>query len=470
MGRRGILKEYASVFDLLHRALDLIAVIVGALLAFWIVKGHLELPTNYQGAVLLATILSLIVFRWFALYQSWRGIPFGVQLQRVTLAWGLVFVLLTLIAFFLKAGDLYSREWAVYWWSSSWALLIVSRGSARVVLRWLRSSGANYRRIVIVGAGPLAGMVIRRLREAPWSGLRVVGVFHDDEDTPATGIFHGIPGWGGLDEVARYVDKSNVDQVWLCLPLKAEDRMNAVLNSLRHSTVDVRFVPDIFGFQLLNHSLADVAGVPVINLSASPLEGTNRLVKEVEDRLLALMILLLISPLMLLIACGVKLSSPGPVIFRQLRHGWDGKPIQVWKFRSMKLHAEGDGEVKQCRRRDPRVTPFGAFLRRTSLDELPQFINVLQGRMSIVGPRPHAIEHNEQYKDVVDQYMLRHKVKPGITGWAQVHGLRGETETVDKMRERVEYDLYYIQNWSFWLDLRIIALTLVKGFVNKNAY
>jgi putative colanic acid biosynthesis UDP-glucose lipid carrier transferase len=470
MGRRGILKEYATVFDLLSRVLDLTAVVLGALLAFWWAQGNLQISTRYQEAILLATVLSFIVFRWFALYQSWRGISLAVQLQRMTLAWGLVFVLLTLVAFFFKAGHHYSREWAVYWWLVSWTLLIASRGSARVALRWLRSTGANYRRVVIVGAGPLAAMVIRQLRESSWSGLRVVGVFDDGDHSPSVGVFNGVPVWGGLAEVSRYVEKSNVDQVWLCLPLAAEDRMNAVLHALRHSTVDVRFVPDIFGFQLLNHSLSDVAGVPVINLTASPLEGPSRLVKEIEDRLLALMILIVISPLMAIIALGVKLSSPGPVIFRQLRHGWDGQSIEVWKFRSMRVHAEDAGGLTQCRRHDPRVTRFGVFLRRTSLDELPQFFNVLQGRMSIVGPRPHAIEHNEHYKETVDQYMLRHKVKPGITGWAQVHGLRGETDTVDKMRKRVEYDLYYIQNWSLWLDLKIILLTLFRGFTHKNAY
>jgi len=186
--------------------------------------------------------------------------------------------------------------------------------------------------------------------------------------------------------------------------------------------------------------------------------------------LLALLILLLISPLMLLIALGVKLTSPGPVLFKQKRLGWDGQPFKVYKFRSMVVHREEGGLLTQASMGDVRVTPFGAFLRRTSLDELPQFFNVLRGTMSIVGPRPHAIEHNEQYKELVDDYMRRHKVKPGITGWAQINGWRGETDTLEKMRKRVEYDLYYIENWSLWFDLRIILLTVFKGFVNKNAY
>ncbi len=246
--------------------------------------------------------------------------------------------------------------------------------------------------------------------------------------------------------------------------------MKKVWGDLSTSTADIRFVPDIFGFSLMNHSMTEVAGIPVINLSASPMEGWNRVIKEIEDRLLALLILIAISPIMLAIAIGVKLSSPGPCLFRQLRHGWDGRSIEVWKFRTMTLHSEERGSVTQATRIDNRVTKFGAFLRRTSLDELPQFMNVLQGRMSIVGPRPHAIEHNEQYKEVIDKYMLRHKVKPGITGWAQINGHRGETDTVEKMEKRVEYDLYYIENWSLWFDLKIIFLTFFKGFVHKNAY
>ena len=208
----------------------------------------------------------------------------------------------------------------------------------------------------------------------------------------------------------------------------------------------------------------------VLDLNASPMVGINRLVKAIEDRVLALFILLLVSPLMALIAIGVKVSSSGPVIFKQKRHGCDGKAINIYKFRTMVVHCEDDGNVTQARKCDYRVTKFGAFLRRTSLDELPQFVNVLQGKMSIVGPRPHAIAHNEHYKDQIEAYMLRHKVKPGITGWAQVNGLRGETDTLDKMKKRVEYDLYYIEHWSLWFDLAIIFRTLYTGFTDKNAY
>lgn len=309
--------------------------------------------------------------------------------------------------------------------------------------------------------------VVKRLLRSPWIGLQVAGFFNA---SPAIHAEPGVPIWGGLADVVGYVEENRIDQVWIALPLKDEDKVKSLLHALRHSAVDIRFIPDIFGFRLLNHSVTEVAGFPVMNLSVTPMVGVNRLVKAFEDRVLASLILLLISPFLLLIALGVKFSSPGPVLFQQKRMGWDGQHFMVYKFRSMVVHQEESGLLTQASNGDARVTPFGAFLRRTSLDELPQFFNVLQGSMSIVGPRPHAIEHNEQYKDLIDDYMQRHKVKPGITGWAQINGWRGETDTVEKMRMRVEYDLYYIENWSLWFDLRIILLTVFRGFINKNAY
>jgi putative colanic acid biosynthesis UDP-glucose lipid carrier transferase len=222
--------------------------------------------------------------------------------------------------------------------------------------------------------------------------------------------------------------------------------------------------------KLVNHGVSEVVGVPMLDLSASPIIGGRRVLKALEDIFISALILILISPLLAAIAIAVKLTSPGPVLYRQKRHGWNGEEITVYKFRSMVVHHENGGGVTQAKKNDPRITPLGAFLRRTSLDELPQFINVIQGRMSIVGPRPHAVVHNEEYKELVPGYMLRHKVKPGITGWAQIHGLRGETDTLDKMKKRVEYDLYYIENLSIWMDLKIILATMFKGFVNESAY
>jgi putative colanic acid biosynthesis UDP-glucose lipid carrier transferase len=323
---------------------------------------------------------------------------------------------------------------------------------------------------VIIGAGHLGAHVAQQITDAEWTGYHLRG-FWDDNPQLQEKLLQGVPvhsiesGIGALLSGAL-----KVDEIWIALPLRAELRMQEVLNLLRHSTVTVRLVPDIFGFRLLNHSVTEIAGIPVMDISASPMVGMNRLIKAAEDRVFGALIFLLVSPLMLIIALAIKVTSPGPVLFKQMRHGWDGKPIKVYKFRTMYVHQESDGRVSQAKKCDARITPLGAFLRRTSLDELPQFYNVLQGRMSIVGPRPHALTHNLLYMDQIDSYMKRHCVKPGITGWAQINGLRGETDTLEKMKVRVEYDLFYIENWSLLLDLKIIFLTIFKGFVNENAY
>jgi len=280
----------------------------------------------------------------------------------------------------------------------------------------------------------------------------------------------GVEVKGSIDELEGFISSEQADEIWLALPLRAEERMKALLYGLRHQTINIKLIPDIFGFSILNHSMTEIAGLAAVNLSETPMGGANRVIKELEDRLLALVILLLISPLALLIAMAIKLTSTGPVLFKQKRHGWDGRVINVYKFRTMRSHTENSNCITQACKNDSRVTRLGRFLRQTSLDELPQFYNVLQGRMSIVGPRPHAIQHNEEFKEKVDKYMLRHMVKPGITGWAQINGYRGTTDTIEKMKKRIEYDLFYIENWSLWFDLKIIALTLIKGFVHKNAY
>lgn len=258
--------------------------------------------------------------------------------------------------------------------------------------------------------------------------------------------------------------------MWICLPLEMGETVHGLFYVLRNNTEEIRLIPEFKDMRLLNHRISEVAGHYAIDLSVSPMSGMARVIKRLDDLVIGSIISLLVLPICLGIALAIKITSPGPVLFKQYRTGVNGKQFKVYKFRSMKIHDEENGQVTQATKGDSRITPIGAFLRRTSLDELPQFYNVLQGRMSIVGPRPHALAHNEYYKELVESYMRRHKVKPGITGWAQVNGLRGETDTLEKMEKRVEYDLWYIDNWSLWLDLRIIFLTIFKGFINKNAY
>jgi putative colanic acid biosynthesis UDP-glucose lipid carrier transferase len=274
---------------------------------------------------------------------------------------------------------------------------------------------------------------------------------------------------GGLRDVANYVYAHSIHEVFITLPLGSQPRIVELLEAVQGTTASLYFVPDVFGISIIQGRLQDMNGVPVVGICETPFTGTNELVKRVSDIILSCIILILISPILLGLAIGVKLSSPGPVIFRQRRNGLDGEEIMVYKFRSMRTQDNGT-VVKQATKGDSRITPFGAFIRKTSLDELPQFINVLQGRMSIVGPRPHAVAHNEEYRRLIKAYMVRHKVRPGITGWAQVHGLRGETETIEKMQARVEFDLEYLRNWSLALDLQIIIRTIRLMVFDRNAY
>ncbi len=424
---------------------------------------------NYQMATLIALLLVPLAFSSAGIYQSWRGGLLISEMRRVTLALIGVILILILLGFVTKTSSDYSRLWLGGWALLSWMLLMAYHVFLRFALRWIRQKGFNTRSIAVIGAGELGREVVRRINEASWTGLKVVGLY-DDNSRLHHHVLDGVRVRGDINSLLKLMTRRKIDEVWVALPLRAEARVKEILFELRHHTVTVRFVPDIFGFRLLRHSVSSVAGIPVMNLNSTPMVGVNRVIKGVSDRLLSLVILILISPVMFVIAIAVKLSSSGPVLFRQRRHGWDGKPIKVYKFRTMAVHQENKGTVTQASRNDPRITSIGAFLRRTSLDELPQFFNVLQGRMSIVGPRPHAMEHTEQYKDMVDAYMQRHKVKPGITGWAQINGWRGETDTLDKMKKRVEYDLYYIENWSIWFDLKIIALTILRGFTDKSAY
>ena len=308
----------------------------------------------------------------------------------------------------------------------------------------------------------------RALNENKDRGSDFIGYFDDRADERVDGSAAGQL-LGRLAALAPYVHEHGIKEVYITLPLGSQPRILQLLESVQGTTASIFFVPDVFGISIIQGRLQDMNGIPVVGICETPFTGTNELVKRISDIVLASVILVLISPILLALAIGVKLSSPGPVIFKQRRNGLDGEEIIVYKFRSMRAMDNG-AVVKQAQRGDPRITPFGAFIRKTSLDELPQFINVLQGRMSIVGPRPHAVAHNEEYRKLIKAYMVRHKVKPGITGWAQVNGLRGETETIEKMQQRVEYDLEYLRNWTLGLDLQIIVRTVRVMLFDRNAY
>lgn len=469
MVRGGVLREHSTALSFVMRAGDVLMVLLAALLSYYWRFDQWPMPVHYQTAILIALLLVPLAFSVAGIYQSWRGGLLIGEMRRVSLALIAVILMLILLGFISKTSSDYSRLWLGGWAVFAWGLLMAYHVFLRFVLRWVRLKGFNTRTVAVIGAGDLGREVVRRVNEASWTGLKVVGLYDDNHDLHHKTV-NGVRVRGDIASLIKLMERRKIDEVWMALPLRAEVRVKEILFELRHHTINIRFVPDIFGFRLLRHSITSVAGIPVMNLNSTPMVGINRIVKGITDRILSLVILILVSPVMFAIAIAVKLSSPGPVFFKQRRHGWDGKPIKVYKFRTMAVHKESEGIVTQASRNDSRITSLGAFLRRTSLDELPQFFNVIQGRMSIVGPRPHAMEHNEQYKDMVDAYMQRHKVKPGITGWAQINGWRGETDTLDKMKKRVEYDLYYIENWSIWFDLKIILLTIVRGFGDDNAY
>ncbi len=409
-------------------------------------------PHTYTLLVFVAAaMLGLFADR---LYRSWRVNDLWVMLRSVLGVWATVIALLALTLFLTKSSNEVSRIWFMAWSLICWVALSIQRLLVYLFLRWLRSRGHNYKTVLLVGFSAISEQVLEAIRDSAWSGLRVAGQVRVEE----------------LESFLDSAKGAQPNEVWLCLPLSDEQGIRSALTALRYSLADIRLVPDLFSLKLINHGISQALGIPMLDLSTSPVTGTTRFAKSIEDKLLGGLIFVMISPLMVCIALAIKLSSPGPVLFKQKRLGWNGKVINVYKFRSMVVHQEQNGQVTQASIDDSRVTPLGVFLRKTSLDELPQFFNVLQGRMSIVGPRPHAIAHNDFYKELVPRYMLRHKVKPGITGWAQVHGFRGETDTLNKMEKRVEFDLYYIENMSISLDLKIIALTLFKGFTNRNAY
>jgi len=467
---RGILKRNADALLLVTQVVNpLLVGLVGYLTFYYylVPKPEFEtFPARYQMAVLVGMLLMILIFSWFQVYRPWRGIRLRQELWTIFLAWGCTIMAMIIIAFLTKTSTDFSRVWTVLWWGVSGILLLGLRAVIRLALRFARSRGFNQRQVVIAGAGSLGQKIVSRMRSAPWVGLEIVGFFDDNEELKGMEIM-GIPIAGTIDDMETFLNKNDIDQVWIALPLRAEARMKELMTKiLISSSVEVRFVPDIFDLRLLNFSVSEVIGLPVLNLTDSPIFGIHQLTKAIEDRLVAGISLIILSPVMVLIALGVKLSSPGPVFYRQERVSWNGLTFSMLKFRSMPVDAEWDKGAQWATSGDERPTRFGRFLRRTSLDELPQLINVLKGDMSIVGPRPERPVFIEEFKKEIPDYMQKHLVKAGITGWAQVNGWRGDTD----LKTRIEYDIYYIEHWSIMLDIKIMAMTLIKGMIHKNAY
>jgi putative colanic acid biosynthesis UDP-glucose lipid carrier transferase len=462
---KGLLKEYSQILAIILRALDVSAVALAGVLAFLYKFGHLHVPLRYAVAMLIAGLLTLGVFQFFRIYESVRAQGVWQHIGRLIQALLTVLLMMAGLAFITKTGEGFSREWFSWWALFAILLLVLFRFVLMLFLRFMRAHGLNEKRVVVIGAGELGEKLIETVQHAMWTGFRIVTIF---DDNVSDKTICGMTVQQTPENISAYLalQKESIDEVWLALPLRCENRVKEILHELRHDMVNTRFVLDIFGMDLVNHSITDLAGFPVLNIRSTPMVGTNRFVKAIEDRVLASIILLLLSPLLVVLAIAVKISSPGPVFYRQKRVGWNGKEFEMLKFRSMPTDAEDKTGPVWAKAGEQRATKIGAFLRKTSLDELPQFINVLKGDMSIVGPRPERLVFVEQFKDQIPRYMQKHLVKAGITGWAQVNGWRGNTS----LEKRIEYDLYYIEHWSFMFDLKIIFLTIFQGFINKNAY
>jgi len=424
---------------------------------------------RYIIMALSSGLLFVFLSQANGIYRNWHEPSIFSNTRALLKSWAWTSVALLIIAFIYKDTHNFSRLVIGSWTLLTPIVLISYRLLLRRILAKYRLHSAHNRQIAIVGAGKVGQRIAKLINDSPWLGYSVIAFFDDNASIQSTSI-QGIPVIGTTDDVLHNAQNKLFDELYICLPLRSEHKIKQFLNELADTTVIVKYIPDFFTFDLIHAKWSEINGIPIISVYDTPLTSrTLQTIKRSEDLILSTLIMLLISPLLIAIAAGVKFSSPGPILFKQTRYGLNGKEIRIYKFRSMTALDNGD-VIQQATKNDPRLTPFGAFLRKTSLDELPQFFNVWQGKMSIVGPRPHAVAHNEQYRKLVPKYMQRHIVKPGITGWAQINGWRGETDTLEKMQKRIEFDLHYINNWSLWLDIKIILLTMVKGFINKNAY
>jgi putative colanic acid biosynthesis UDP-glucose lipid carrier transferase len=464
---KAVLQRRSSISNTIQAGLDGLAVIGVAL---GLISSHLGTLT-YEYTVFLLLLMGIlaVVYDRYALYRS--NSNFTGKVFVLLKAWTITFLLLLLIAFLTQQIETYSRLLV--------GEIYVAGLFAQIFLHWLvRTSHRAMlqhtqqpENVIMIGEGRLANYLNQKISLNPWLGERVVGsVMLDDAENSSDSSVEGAPvRLGAVKDLPELIEKHDIRTAYIVIPLDASKVLEEIYFTLLDKHVAIHWVPDIFSLRLVNHSVKEIAGIPVLTLSETPLTGVHLLAKTMEDMVLSALILILISPVLLLVAIAVKLDSPGPIFFRQARAGWNGRAFKIWKFRSMYVHQPGSGKLKQAEKNDPRITRVGAFIRKTSLDELPQVFNVLVGDMSLVGPRPHAIQHDEEYSRRIDDYFARHNIKPGITGLAQVRGLRGETADIDQMAQRIEADIEYINNWSVWLDLAILIRT-TTAFAGKQAY
>lgn len=461
-----LLRNHDTLAQWVQHLLNLL-VVSGTLWALAVWRDG-EVVQQYRSMLVFAVLIMTITYHVLGVFRRFDRLEGAIQ--HLARAWGIVVIILAWTAFLTKTSEAYSRQVIVYW------VLISFIGQAlfiTLVYNWYKIYRKRYQQrisAIIVGSGELANHLAHSIKNNIWLNDTIVGVVqHRFEAAPWSS--KEIPILGTDEQLHQIIDENKIKRVYFALPLELTVETKKFHDQLSNKNIDLVWAPDIYKFHLLNHSVREVAGIPLMNLNETPLmAGGPAFIKNVMDKLISLCMIICLSPLLLILAIAVKLSSPGPVIFRQERDGWDGEKFHVYKFRSMVVH-EDKQVVEQAKRNDNRITRVGAFIRKTSLDELPQLFNTLGGSMSLVGPRPHAVSHNSFYSDKVKAYLARHRIKPGITGLAQISGQRGETETVEDMKRRVDYDLEYICNWSPWLDLKILILTPFRLITKKgNAY
>ncbi len=450
----------------LLRLTDILLVVMIAYVLFWFHNDTLRAPHYYHQIIVLAALLTANFTHIAGIYRPAALASTSLQVVRLAVAWSMVGLSVLAFVFVTEIDGWLNHTWAMRWFFGVLLAFTVTRVVIWDRRRRMRRHGDLTIRIALVGARDLGRKVLEQLRQDPY--VQVMGVF--DTLDPGETTIEGVPYRGSVKDLVRLVRKERVDEIVIAMIDRSEEEVASVLAKLRDVPINTKFCAHTLRFNLPVRGYSTIGGLPLLHVFQRPLGAWGQVLKGVEDRVLGLIFLVLALPVMAVIALLVKLDSPGPVLFRQKRYGFNNNDITIYKFRSMRNDTSSDPTVPQAQRNDPRVTRIGAFLRKSSLDELPQLFNVLQGSMSLVGPRPHAVAHNEHYAAVIDGYLGRHRVKPGITGWAQVNGYRGETDTPEKMRMRVQYDLYYIDNWSLSLDLKILLMTFFVGFVNRNAY
>jgi putative colanic acid biosysnthesis UDP-glucose lipid carrier transferase len=461
------IKQFNSPLRAVQRLADALTISGSLYLSQWAVGQPMSQSTT--AAIAIAVVLYLTVSELTQGSQDSSRSP-NADLARILINWGITVLCLSLVAFFTRHGEYFARSSILGWITLTAASLGLVHMLFRIGLDVMFSSSWTKRRCAIAGLNDLGSQLLANAKNNPECGLEIVG-FYDDRVKARNELSEEVNNLfnGKLEQLVYIAKQGKVDTVFVTLPMRAEGRIRWLLDQLADTTASVYIVPDFFVFELLHSRWNSIGGLPAVSVFESPLYGVDGFVKRAFDISAAMLGLIVLTPVFFVCGLLVKLSSPGPVFFRQRRYGLDGKEIFVWKFRSMRSQDNGP-VVAQATKDDPRITRVGAILRRTSLDELPQLFNVIEGSMSLVGPRPHASAHNEHYRKLIRGYMLRHKVKPGITGLAQVEGCRGETETLDKMQKRIEFDHQYIQKWSLWLDIKILLKTFFVVFRQQNAY